>query len=723
MMAMLPENMNSKLSWDSVQSEFGSTESIFVAFGKKNENIFNQKAFSHLWELTNALQKIDEVEKVTSISSIPKIESTDGFLEIIPLQPKSELSESQIDDIVKYLNDNSSIKKRSVSRNDNYFNVLVQPTDNIPHNILRDAVVQVGDSLLSKNYEIHYGGTAYITGSVPGMIKKDISMLLFIGLALMSIVLLFNIRNLFAVGMIFSIIIQSLLVMSGMMGWITHFTGSENFYFTIINSSMPIILLTIANSDGVHFVTKFFKEMRKTGDAHQSVSEAMDTLLIPIFLTSITTIAAFLALYFAPIKQLMGYGICLSIGIFYAFILSLTFLPAALSLKKWELKSLAISRASFTENLMKAFGQVVVSKPKNILLIGFVTMLIGIAGLNKLVVDVNIANFFKEDTEFRNSIDFIDEQMTGTMDIRVRVEGNLKDPLALYEVEKIQTLLEKNSSVTTSFSIADALKQMHRILMDDDPEFDVIPEEKQKVSNLLLMYSMSGDYDDLSSMVDYNYNTGLITALSSVMSTDQIISFVKEIEYFVSKLKEVKNVSVTGMAVVIRDLIFLVIESSVLSISFSMLIICVITSLFFRSITWGFLSIVPLAAAVLINFGFMGISGIYLSHVTALLSSVIIGVGVDFSIHYIYQYKRLSKEASSDKISKNVINEVGYPIILDSVSNMSFGALLFSSFIPVQYVGGLMVFAMFSTSFGTLTLLASIVHLLKKNKLIGSKIS
>ena len=163
------------------------------------------------------------------------------------------------------------------------------------------------------------------------------------------------------------------------------------------------------------------------------------------------------------------------------------------------------------------------------------------------------------------------------------MEGNLKDPLALYEIEKIQTLLEKNSSVTTSFSIADALKQMHRILMDDDPEFDVIPEDKQKVSNLLLMYSMSGDYDDLSSMVDYNYNTGLITALSSVMSTDQIISFVKEIEYFVSKLKEVKNVSVTGMAVVIRDLIFLVIESSVLSISFSMLIICVITCLLYTS--------------------------------------------------------------------------------------------------------------------------------------------
>ena len=85
------------------------------------------------------------------------------------------------------------------------------------------------------------------------------------------------------------------------------------------------------------------------------------------------------------------------------------FICSSYSVNKWELKSFAISRASFTENLMKAFGQVVVSKPKNILLIGFVTVLIGIAGLNKLVVDVNIANFFKEDTEFRNSIDFIDE--------------------------------------------------------------------------------------------------------------------------------------------------------------------------------------------------------------------------------------------------------------------------------------------------------------------------
>tara|TARA_B100000497_G_scaffold25949_1_gene30596 strand:+ start:1043 stop:3343 length:2301 start_codon:yes stop_codon:yes gene_type:complete len=713
MLAMLPNNMSSKLSWDAVQDEFGSTESIFIAFGNKDKTIFNKSSFSDLWKLTNELESQPEIKKVTSLSNLPKIENVDDFLEVHSLQPSEELDAIQINEIKKYVYDNQSIRARSISKDGDYFNIMVQPNDSIAHNIVRDIVVEIGDSLLSKNYEIHYGGTAYITGSVPGMIKNDISKLLGVGLVLMSLILLVNIRDLFAVGMIFSVIIQSLIVMAGLMGWVVYLTGSENFYFTIINSSMPIILLTIANSDGVHVVTKFFKEMRGSGNTKKSIAKSIDILFAPIFLTSITTIAAFLALYFAPINQLMGYGICLSAGILYAFILSLTFLPAAMSLKKWNLNSNAISQNGHLENIIAKFGKLVISKPKLILVVGMIIMFVGTAGLSALKVDVNIANFFKEDTDFRNSIDFIDQEMTGTMDVRIRVEAPVKDPNTLNEIQNMQKLLNSNPKVTTSYSIVDVVKQMHRIFMDDNPEFEIVPKDEKKVSNLLMMYSISGDQDDLNTIVDYNYKVGLITALSRVMSTEEIIQFVKKIEDQVYSFKHISNTSITGMAIVIRDLIYLVIESSIISIFSSIILICLITSIFFKNFSWGFLSIVPLVAAVLINFGFMGIAGIHLSHVTALLSSVIIGVGVDFSIHYIYQYRRLIKDKFRNGISNKVINEVGYPIVLDAASNMSFGALLFSTFIPVQYVGGLMVFAMFSTAFGTLTLLAASVELLK----------
>ena len=715
MMAMLPETLDSRMSWDAVQDEFGSTEVIFIAFGNKDKTIYSSKTFSLLWDLTKALENLDQVEKVSCLTTISRIDSENGFMEISDLQPVRDLSAKQIDKIKQYLKQNPTIKQRAVSASEEYFNIMVQPYEDIPHDVMRNVVVTIGDSVLPAEHEVHYGGTAYITGSVPTMIRNDITVLLRVGLFIMAIVLMVNLRNPFAVVMVFAVIIQSLIVMAGFMGWMVFVTGSERFYFTIINASMPIILLTIANSDGVHFVAKFFKEMRKKKDTRRSLESTMDTLLVPIFLTSLTTIAAFLSLSFAPIKQLMGYGVCISVGIAHAFILSSTFLPAAISLKKWDMSSKAVTRPSIFENLIAYFGKTVTSNPKSILGAGVLIASAGIVGLLYLKVDVNIASFFRPGTEFRDSIDFIDQEMTGTMDIRVRLEGSMKNPKTLNEIINLQDMLENNNKVTTSFSIADVVKQMHRVVMDDDPEFETIPEDQGKVNNLFSMYSMSGDPEDFSTMVDYEYSVGLVTALSRVMTTDEIISIVDKIEEYVGDLKSVRSASVTGMAVVIRDLVYLVVQSSVISIVMSVILIGLITSLFFKRIAWGMMAIIPLSVAVVINFGFMGLAGIHLSHVTALLASVIIGVGVDFAIHYISQYRRLSKISEKNMLTNDVIEDVGYPIILDSASNMSFGALLFSAFIPVQYMGGLMVFAMISTSIGTLTFLAAMAELLKHN--------
>mgnify|MGYP003305667494 FL=1 len=712
MMAMLPKDLDSRISWDAVQDEFGSTEVVFIAFGKKGRSIINSESFAALWDVTAALQERSVIDEVTCITTMSRIDSDDGFMLISDLQPSRELNMLEIERIDHYLNQNPSIRKRVLSRDEEYFNIMVQPLADIPHDIMRNTVVAVGDSVLS-DFEVHYGGTAYITGSVPALIRNDISVLLRVGLVIMAMILMINLRNPFAVGLVFAVIVQSLIVMVGFMGWMVFLTGSESFHFAIINTSMPIILLTIANSDGVHFITKFFKEIRIRKDTVKALEVTMDSLLVPIFLTSITTIAAFLSLSLAPIEQMMGYGVCISTGIGYAFFLSSTFLPAAIRIKKWNMNSKAISKASMFENMISYFGRLVTSNPRSILAAGVTIAVVGIYGLLWLNVDVNIAGFFKPGTEFRDSIDFIDQEMTGTMDIRVRVEGSIKSPELLKEMTGLQQMLEDNSKVTTSFSIADMVKQMHRVVMDNDPEFEMIPDERDKINNLFTMYSMSGDPDDFSTMVDYDYSVGLVTSLSRVMTTDEIISTVDKIENYTQGLKSVEKASVTGMAVVLRDLVYLIVESSIISIVASVLVIGLIASVFFKRLLWGVMAIIPLSVAIIINFGFMGLAGISLSHVTALLASIIIGVGVDFAIHYISQYRRLADRVEKNNLTRDVIDDVGYPIMLDSASNMAFGALLFSAFLPVQYIGGLMVFAMISTSVGTLTFLAAIAELLK----------
>ena len=83
--------------------------------------------------------------------------------------------------------------------------------------------------------------------------------------------------------------------------------------------------------------------------------------------------------------------------------------------------------------------------------------------------------------------------------------------------------------------------------------------------------------------------------------------------------------------------------------------------------------------------------------------------------HYIAQYRNTAKSVVSfDTLTREVVEDVGYPIILDAVSNMGFGALLFSVFVPIQYIGGLLIFAMVSTSVATLTILAIVAELMKK---------
>jgi len=722
MMKLLPADLDSKIAWDEIQDEFGSTELIYIAFGEKGKSVFNSKTFADMWDLSKTLESTDQIEEVFSLVNTNRIDNVDDFMEVDDLQTKRDLTQAEIDDIQNYLLKNPSLKKRFISENDEYFVITAQPYSNEQFDVFSKIVVDKSDEILD-GYEIHYGGNAYISGIMPGLIRDDAFSLMRFGMLIMIFTLLLNLRSIAGVAMVLMVIVLSLFAMIGAMGWIYYFTGSNKFLFTLANTSMPIILLTIANSDGVHIVSKFFREMRSKKDTRKAVASTMDSLLVPIFVTSVTTISAFLIMTTSPIQPLIGYGISMSIGITWAWFLSSLLLPAVISLKKWNPEDTAFTKPSFFEKLVDKLGSAVLNHPKRVFGTGITIVIIGLFGVTKVTVDVNMRNFFKPGTEIRDSMDFMDNEMNGTVDIRVRVEGDIKDPQTLSSMDELQSFMVKDEQVSTSFSIADVVKQMHRTVMNDDLRYETIPENRGKVNNLFTMYSMSGDPDDFEALVDYEYKIGLITAFADVMSTEQIFSYTNKLNEHIDKnFNDDSKIDVTGMIVVFRDLVILIVQSSFISIFASLLVIGILASLFFKRALWGLLAVVPLTSAVIINFGFMGFFGIELSHVTAILSSIIIGVGVDFAIHYISQYRRLSRTISSKTVSKEVVEDVGYPIVLDAASNMGFGALVFSTFVPIQYIGGLMVFAMLSTSLGTLTILSALTELMK-NRLIKGEIS
>ena len=206
----------------------------------------------------------------------------------------------------------------------------------------------------------------------------------------------------------------------------------------MISTSMPIVLLTIANSDGVHVVTHFFKQLRLLPSKKEAVTSTMSSLGLPIFLTSITTIIAFLAMIYSPIDQMMGYGLVISFGIFWAWFLSNSLLPSMLLLSSWDIDSSSISSSSYLEKWISSLGKIIFSYPRRTLLIGVICVAFGLFGILLLKVEVNIIKFFKPGNSIRQSTEFVDENFGGTMSLLMRVNADMDSPETLKRISNIQ---------------------------------------------------------------------------------------------------------------------------------------------------------------------------------------------------------------------------------------------------------------------------------------------
>ena len=717
-MNMLPKDIDSRRVWDEIVDEFKYSDFLFVAFGREGENMLTKESLALVWDLSEAFEMVPQVDEVLSLSTMNRMDSDDGFLEVDDLIPNRKLTKSEIKSIAKYLKDNNNLSSRMLGKNGDYINIIIRPKMGSDFPEMVSSIREI-TAPFEEIYDFHFGGQPYIAGKVPGLILTETRKLMLVGLLIMSIILLANLRSLPAVGMILLVIVMSMLSMMGFLGWIYHFTGSSRFIFTFVNSSMPIVLLTIANSDGVHIMSRFIKEARKHKDVKQSITLTMNQLLLPIFLTSITTAAAFFTMLTSPIVSMTGYGLSIGFGILCAWILSSTFLPALIHLKKWNFSAAALTKSSFLENMIHILGRNILQRPKAVLFTGIIIVLISSLGIRYINVEVNLVNLFKPGNTIRESTLFLDREMAGSMNLMMKIDGDLKEPQTLNQMVQIQKYLETIPTVNTTISIADVIREMHKTVMDNDIGYHTIPDTRSKVNNLFTMYSMSGNPDDFESLVNYEYNTGLIIAMMHTVSTKDVVRIADDIEDFLHSETVDMNIEVSGLMMFLKDMVALVVRSSITSIFVSIGVILCISWIFFRSWKFGILSVIPLSSAVILNFGLMGWFGVDLTHFTALLTSIIIGVGVDFAIHYIAEFRHYANNGiKEDEISRQVVDDVGYPILLDVFSNMGFAALIFSSLIPIVHMGGLMVFAMLSTSFGTLTILASIMEM-TKHKLKG----
>ena len=142
-MNMLPRDIDSRRVWDEIVDEFKYSDFLFVAFGRDGENILTSEYLALSWDLTEAFEKITQVEEVLSLSTMNRMEGNDGFLEVDELIPKREMTEPEIQSISKYLKNNNNLSSRMIGKNGDYINIIIRPKSNSDFPIMVSAIREI----------------------------------------------------------------------------------------------------------------------------------------------------------------------------------------------------------------------------------------------------------------------------------------------------------------------------------------------------------------------------------------------------------------------------------------------------------------------------------------------------------------------------------------------------------------------------------------------------
>ncbi len=230
-------------------------------------------------------------------------------------------------------------------------------------------------------------------------------------------------------------------------------------------------------------------------------------------------------------------------------------------------------------------------------------------------------------------------------------------------------------------SLVDFLKRMNQSMHEDKREFYTLPESQELVAQYLLLYSNSGEPGDFDSYVDNDYQRATVQAFMRTDSSAYIDDLAKRTRAFAASVfpagvkVDIGGGSTGGVA-----LNEVMIREKVLNIAQIMLAVFLVSSLVFRSLVAGLLILVPLLAAVLVNFGIMGLLGIPLQIATALVSAMAVGIGADYGIYMSYRIREELRENESENetIEKAFKSAGKAALFVSSAVAGGFGVLMLS---------------------------------------------
>ena len=702
----IPPGISSRINTDKIEEIFGGDELMIMVF--EADDVLNPQTLERIKTIRREIRKLEEVDRVMSVYDTKNMTSRDGMLVVEPFITKIPDTENEIEKLRQDLSQSEMALNVVVSEDFTLAAMILSLNSETIDKVIVARVEQIIQDNPGKE-KVYLGGLPYIKSVITSEIAGDFKRLMIIGLAIMLVMLYFFFRDIRGVVLPLSVVIFAIMFSMGLMpliGW----------KLSVITLLLPIMLIAIANDYGIHLMTRY-QELNWTYRSMANGKLARNvftSLKIPIILTGITTFAGILSLVSHRIIPAKHLGIIAALGILFALILSLLFIPAVLSF----LKKSKVSRHNrngkkpLLDRILERTGKLVTHHPAKVLIITSCIVIISGIGTFFLKVDTDVEKFFPEKHQVRKSSNIINKTFGGSQNLAIHIQGDIIDPYIMKKIDHYTGELKAINGVGNVVSVSTVIREISKAMNDPgESMYDRVPDSREAIAQYLLLYNMSGNPEGLEKLIDFNYENAQIIIRINNGSNINIHGVLSKVREITAGDPDVKRVG--GYGYVVAQLADLVVRGQVISLFIALIIIVIIISVIFRSVSAGLTTTLPLITALIFMFGLMGYFGVYLDVATALLSSIMVGVGVDYTIHFLWRYReeRMKGLSSGESVIKTMTT-TGRGITFNALSVIiGFSALPFSSFAPIKDFGFMVIVSIFACLVGALIIVPSMILL------------
>lgn len=562
------------------------------------------------------------------------------------------------------------------------------------------AVYRVVERHQADGFRIYVAGSPVATDELKSSMQTNIKRFMLLILVMIALILWLLFRRLSGVLLPLLVVFLSLLSTLGIMALV-------GIPFKLPTQILPSFLIAVGVGASVHLLVIFFRRLDRQSDPageqglpgqgqlsgrparRQAIADAMAHSGLAVVMTSLTTaagLASFAGAETAPIADL---GLVAAIGVLMGLPYVLILMPALLGLlpiaPRRPKRAGVDPRHDAMGRLLEWIAGFAVRRYRLVLGLSAVIIAVGLAGAVQVRFSHAPHKWLSPDNPVRQANDFVDSHLNGASSLEVVVDTGEENGLYLPErmsalaglAGPVEAIDQGELKVGKTLSVADILKETHQALNENRPAYYKIPDDRLLIAQELLLFENSGS-DDLEDFVDSGFRQARFTIRMPWVDSVLYGDFIDDLkERFGAAFGDQVGIVATGMIPLLSRTMYATILTMAESYLIAGGVIMLMMVLVIGSIRLGLVSMVPNLAPIVLTIGLMGWLGLPMDLFTILIGSIAIGLAVDDTIHFFYNFRRYHhRESRVDSAIRLTLGSTGRAMLVTTVV-LSLGFFLY----------------------------------------------